>query len=474
MHYPLLDVPALGGGLLIAIVAIVHVFIAHFAVGGGIFLAFAHRHALRHNDPVLLRYARDHAWFLVLFAFVAGALTGVGIWLTIGAVSPEATSHLIHLFVWGWAIEWCFFAIEIVAGYAYYYGFGRLEPRRHLACIWIYAAAAWISLVLITGILSFMLTPGVWPELWRSQRFDLAFWRGLTNPGFLPSVLLRTISAMALAGIFAAVVVNMRRSYSREQRQRVIRFGARFLAPLALMLPVGLWYFWTLPPQVRELPAGGAVAMTLFMAFGVVASLLIGGYAYLGLLRAGRYINLETSLLLLAIAFIATGAMEFVREGIRKPYLIYGLLYSNGIPAEDETVQQLRRQGLLAEAAFARPPGLTADALDRLPLLELGQYVFQAQCRICHEIEGFNALRPLVQHKGDLWLMLTTHDLDRTRYFMPPFVGSDRELMALVEFERKVALGDAYQPLSERQLRALLEAVRQLHDRPAAAAIREP
>jgi len=33
MYYPHFDVPRLGGGLLIAIIAIVHVVIAHFAVG---------------------------------------------------------------------------------------------------------------------------------------------------------------------------------------------------------------------------------------------------------------------------------------------------------------------------------------------------------------------------------------------------------------------------------------------------------
>jgi len=35
MNYPVWYVPAFGGGLLIAMVAIVHVFVSHFAVGGG-------------------------------------------------------------------------------------------------------------------------------------------------------------------------------------------------------------------------------------------------------------------------------------------------------------------------------------------------------------------------------------------------------------------------------------------------------
>ena len=38
MNYPIWELPFIGGGLLIAAVAVVHVFVSHFAVGGGLFL----------------------------------------------------------------------------------------------------------------------------------------------------------------------------------------------------------------------------------------------------------------------------------------------------------------------------------------------------------------------------------------------------------------------------------------------------
>jgi len=51
---------------------------------------------------------------------VVGAVTGVGIWFTIGLIAPEATSNLIHTFVWVWAIEWVFFLVEAAMnGYTY-------------------------------------------------------------------------------------------------------------------------------------------------------------------------------------------------------------------------------------------------------------------------------------------------------------------------------------------------------------------
>lgn len=464
MEFPTFNVPFIGGGLLIAAVAITHVFIAHFAVGGGIYLAVTHGIALRRRDELLFRYLYDHSRFLVLLAFVAGAVTGVGIWVTISLVSPAATSRLIHSFVWAWAAEWCFFAVEIVAGYVYYYGLRRLrrieaeaatsldargapaalidaERRRLHRVAWVYAFSAWMSLFIINGILTFMLTPSEWARMLHADVFDpnFGFWLGIFNDTFWPSLLLRTISSLALAAIFVAVIVNALRTYTRPERHRIISMGAYYMLPLVLMAPLAAWYFAELPADARTLAFGGAVAMTLFMAFGIVASLLVGAYAYFGLIRYQRYINLETSLLLLAIAFIATGSMEFVREGIRKPYLIYGVLYSNGIPADPQWERRLRAEGSLAHMPFIRRPGESAGDVRRLPLHEAGELVFRAQCASCHVPGGFNGLEPLVRDKSREWLTTTTRELHRVRHFMPPFLGDDFELAAIVEYQARLA-----------------------------------
>ncbi len=464
MEFPVFDVPWLGGGLLIAIIAITHVFIAHFAVGGGIYLAVTHGIALRRRDELLFRYLHDHSRFLVLLAFVAGAVTGVGIWVAISLVSPAATSRLIHNFVWAWAAEWCFFAVEIVAGYVYYYGLKRLkhleaesgrddpagreaaglldaERRRLHRVAWIYAFSAWMSLFIINGILTFMLTPSEWAQMLKADAFDprLGFWLGLFNDTFWPSLLLRTISSLALAAIFVAVIVNALPTYSRDQRHRIISMGAYYMLPLVLMAPLAAWYFAELPADVRTLAFGGAVAMTLFMAFGIVASLMIGLYAYFGLIRYHRYINLETSLLLLAIAFVATASMEFVREGIRKPYLIYGVLYSNGIPADPDWAIRLRAEGSLAFMPFVRAPGQSVQDIRGLALRDAGELVFRAQCAACHVPGGFNGLEQLVRDKSRDWLTRTTLELHRVRHFMPPFLGDEFELAAIVEYQLRLA-----------------------------------
>jgi len=84
MNYPVWDVPA--SGLLIAVIAILHVFVSHFAVGGGLYLVLIERKARRGGDAPLLDYARHLSRFFILLTLVFGAISGVGIWFTIGLV----------------------------------------------------------------------------------------------------------------------------------------------------------------------------------------------------------------------------------------------------------------------------------------------------------------------------------------------------------------------------------------------------
>jgi cytochrome d ubiquinol oxidase subunit I len=47
MNYPVWDVPIIGSGWVIGIIAILHTLISQFAVGGGLYLALAEHRALK-------------------------------------------------------------------------------------------------------------------------------------------------------------------------------------------------------------------------------------------------------------------------------------------------------------------------------------------------------------------------------------------------------------------------------------------
>ncbi|HOJ61057.1 MAG TPA: cytochrome ubiquinol oxidase subunit I [bacterium] len=433
MQYPIWEVPMLGGGMVIAIIAIIHVTIAHFAVGAGLFAAVTETKAIWYNQPLLLRFLRDFIRYLILVSFVLGALTGVGIWFSISLVSPEATSTLIHQFVWGWATEWVFFFLEITAGYIYYYTWDRLEPRKHVIIGWIYAVSAYMSLVIINGILTFMLTPGAWLE-------TFSFWDGFFNPTYWPSLVLRTISCTSLAAIFVMVAVNFARGYTREERHQVIMEGGKWMVPLALMLPASIWFFIQVPQEARLLVSGQAIAMTLFFLFGVAASTLVGLYAYFGLILRQRYINLETSILLGMIAFIATGSMEFVREGIRKPFIIYEYMYSNAIRTADSGL--LNQEGVLAWAPWTvLAVGGTSEA--ELTPEQRGEALFRAQCLRCHTLDGFNGIKPLIKRWPENSIRHALENLHVEQYYMPPFFGPEKDLEELTRYLLSLNQGEA-------------------------------
>jgi hypothetical protein len=54
MNYPVWQLDVFGGGLWVILIAVFHVYIAHFAVGGGLFLVLAERKGLRENNPAML------------------------------------------------------------------------------------------------------------------------------------------------------------------------------------------------------------------------------------------------------------------------------------------------------------------------------------------------------------------------------------------------------------------------------------
>ena len=51
MNYPFWDIPHFGSGWVIGIIAIFHVMISQFAVGGGLYLPMAERKAHAHDRP---------------------------------------------------------------------------------------------------------------------------------------------------------------------------------------------------------------------------------------------------------------------------------------------------------------------------------------------------------------------------------------------------------------------------------------
>ena len=420
MNYPVWQLDFAGGGLLIALVAILHVYIAHFAVGGGLFLVLTELKARREKSAAMMDYLRRHTRFFMLLTLVLGGMTGVGIWFTISVLNPAATSVLIHLFVFAWAIEWLFFVGEIVSIFIYHYAFDRLSPRQHLTIGWLYFAFAWLSLFVINGIVSFMLTPGAWLVTGN-------FWDALFNPTFWPALFFRSFLALIIAGLFGFVTAAGIKD--DESRLSLVRYSAKWLlAPFLLYLASAWWYRASLPVELDEriflLMPGIAPFIDLFL---YTSPLLVLGGIVMAIRQPAR-LNQTLAAIMLVIGILNLSAFEFLREGGRKPYVIEQHLYANSL--RPDQMDAVAARGVLASARWAGIREIT-----KTNRLAAGREVYNLLCLSCHAINGpMRDIRPRAAALGPGELELIISTMGRVRSYMPPFVGTEEEKQALVAF----------------------------------------
>jgi len=402
MNYPFWDAAA-GYGLLMSAIAVVHVFVSHFAIGGGLYLVVHEQRARRRGDTFRLEFLERLTKFFVLVTVVFGALTGVGIWFVIGLLSPAATELLIHHFVWGWAIEWTFFVVEILAAILYYYGWRRMAARAHLALGWIYFAAAFLSLVVINGILAFMLTPGRWLETGD-------FWDGFFNPTYWPMLALRTGVCAMLAGLYALLAAA--RLPASDGKAALAQTNSVWaLAGLGVAMAGWAWYLKALPAgQLATVQASMPWVATWQGRVGTLALVLAAAVVLFGLLP-GRRLHVAGAAVLMLLGFAWFGSYEFLRESVRKPWIVAGTMYGNAVEAAALPV--LQAEGLLAHAKFR-----TGDD---------GRDLFLRACRSCHTLDGYKGLAPLLAGTDAPFVAGAIRGAHRMRGNMPPFAGTAAE-----------------------------------------------
>ncbi len=420
MNYPVWELYTAGGGFLIALIAVVHVYIAHFAVGGGLFLVWAEKKAYAQNSDVILDYVKKHTKFFLLLTMVFGGLTGVGIWFTISLLNPSATSTLIHTFVFGWATEWVCFVGEIVALFIYFYTFGKMSRKDHLKIGWLYFIFAWLSLFLINGIIDFMLTPGQWLE-------NHSFWSGFFNPTMWPALFFRTFIAFMFAGIFGFLTSMF--IEDEKIRSWVNRSCAVWiLIPLAGMLASGYWYFSVLPEPVKMMVFKGSPELLPYLTtFYIGTGILFAGALVLAMSLPLPF-KKAVAFFILAMGLVYMGGFEFLREGSRRPWAIYDHTYANGIKKTD--IPQIEQAGFLTAAKWIFNRDLTPANT-----LAAGRELFRNQCSSCHSVGGpMNDILKLTRGISVYGIDSRLNGCGTISHYMPPFMGTRAERMALATF----------------------------------------
>ncbi len=440
--YPIFEFPTYGGAMIIALIATFHILPCHLATGGFWITYLLERRAYRENNAALLAYIEKFTLMVLIFCFVTGSITGVGIWYASTIISPRAISALIHNYVWCWATEWVFFLIEIVTIYVYYYTFGKISPRAHLRIGLLYALAAWLSMVIITGILAFMMTPGKWAV-------NGNFFAGFFNPTYWPQLGFRTAMMFAISGAYAAVVA----SFIADEGTRKLVFSVAGKWGLAGLLGGALfggWYYHQLPARSLEILSTFAYAGIMFkVALG--AAVLTAVYFLVLIFGRTGMIRPAVTIAATVLIFVGIGGGESVREISRRPYLISGYLYSNQIiaramPAKGvaSEVERFNREGILSRYFFIPDDW---RQIDEDNFLQAGEVVTKLECLSCHTLEknGRLSLPGLIVAMG----MTGAEDLNDFLEslgdypYMPQFAGSERERRAAAAFMSRLVNGEA-------------------------------
>ncbi|NOX55027.1 MAG: hypothetical protein GXP27_11450 [Planctomycetes bacterium] len=479
MNYPVWIVPHIGSGWVIGLIAIFHIMISHFAIGGGLYLAMAEWRALRTGRRDWFEFLPRHSKFFLILTGVYGAVSGVGIWFAIGLAAPEATSTLIHNFVFAWAIEWLFFLVELTSAAVYYYTWNRIPDELHLKVGWFYAVAAFFTLFIINGILAFMLTPGdAWLAVAGSGQEASRFFQAFFNPTYWPSLALRILVCVALAGVWALVTGSrIDETKQPELKADVIRWSVRWLVPAFFLMPIcTLWYLACVPDSQLELlrlgistvGPGSFSHVTRAVLVSTMASATILAVAYLVAYRKPLDFSFGYACAIVFLAFAATASGEHTREMLRKPYVIVGHMYSNAIRATPvlvrgqriSEVERFNRFGYLRDSIWAREGHDRASETSQSPsndsasTLARGELIYRGQCAACHTLNGYRGLRRLMRER-DLTairnILTMLHDPPEEspyRAFMPPLVGTDDEIDALALYLDSILHKDSSQTQS--------------------------
>lgn len=464
--YPFWEGLFIHSTLYVAFTSAFHVFVSHLTVAAAWFNLYLERRAVKENREEFYVYLKRSALGLLVFAYVFGALAGVGIWQTTTAANPRGISTLIHNFVFYWGSEWYMFLIDVLGIITYYYTFGRVSKETHLRLAWILALGATGTLSIIVGILSFKLTPGAWFETGLSLS-------GFFNPTFWPQIAMRFAFMFAITAVWVLFIAGGLPA-NFHARNEIIRAGARF-GLIGLAAGVLIWLLWfepSLPVHAKAILPSRAIPQPTFplIYLGLVVTFLVLLFALIAPSRQRQLFALGTMVFMYGAIFGA----ERTREVLRKPDIIAGYMSSNqllfnDIPARGIQSEErwLSERGMLGNLPFVPAMDkLAATASDVTfgigdPEIAAGRVLAIQQCGSCHSVSHQTSMtiagvRLDLRSQAGLLKMrnLTTADKIDAYIrgiggfpYMHPFVGTDAERRALARY-LEAFLHDTYPELA--------------------------
>ena len=208
----------------------------------------------------------------------------------------------------------------------------------------------------------------------------------------------------------------------------------------------GIGWFVFMPASAKAALVAAA-ALTILTALILALSVIVFLLVYIGPYRNPGWLSpgFAASLCLFGIAAFSTG--EFLREAVRKPFVVYNVVLANQILPQQ--VETMRKEGYLQNGIWTKayvrehyPQTIVNDRIDGQALLklhraeriDLGHVLFQHHCNDCHaKTEGYAAVGPLLCGRSREMVRSTVEHL-HTVFFMPPWSGTPEEAELLTDY----------------------------------------
>ncbi len=264
-----------------------------------------------------------------------------------------------------------------------------------------------------------MLTPGKWIETG-------GFWQGFFNPSYLPSLIFRTCIALIFAGVFGLVTGAWLKD--KKMRQTVFRLCARWMyVPLLVLVLTGIYYTRVISADSFQNLFHFNREGTPFITLIIVSSILLFGLGLFTLIKTSQALQKAGALVLVVICFGWMAGFEYLREIARKPFVLYGHMYSTGI--KPDQMDTLNQEGFLAHAKWTEIKEVTDENM-----LEAGAEIFRLQCMACHTIDGYNGILNKSDQLTERGLEAMLTGMGKVNSYMPPFAGTGEEKKAVAAY----------------------------------------
>jgi cytochrome bd ubiquinol oxidase subunit I len=228
-----------------------------------------------------------------------------------------------------------------------------------------------------------------------------------------------------------------------ELKTSKVQWSVKWLVPSFVAMPfLMIWYYAMVPASQKALltlgidtiNSGTFSTVTRMALIIIVTSATIIGVAYFLAYRNPTEFNLAHAMAVLLLALMATGAGEYSREMLRKPYVIGRWMYSNG--ARVPSVERINQEGYLAHSQWVWNGGGSSGVSS----YSRGEAIFRGECGSCHTLRGYRPLAELLvgrdrENIRNFVMMLHENKADSPyRKFMPPMAGTQQDVDDLADF----------------------------------------